>query len=231
MNEKKELEIIDIKDLNSIEKIVNEVETAFFDIPFGNTGFQTKAFVVAAAITPERSYRQIGLQLLSVLNSLRNNIVGRQIQLIKIKQKENSLNDGSLDVYEKEIIELELLLEKTGQLRYEKTLNDLIHEFAILYQEFKKLPKFTREQFESAEENYFNQSLGRQVNGITGAAESIINMREDIKALDDYKEKIKLIENLDFKTLEDLRTSMSNQIENARKEKNNYEINYSQKKN
>jgi len=208
---------LDSDSLEQVTKITEEIEECFFDIPFGNTAFQTKAFVISATITPERSFRQIGLQLLSVLDNIRNLIINNKIQDVKIKQKQHLLNSGTLDIFEKEIVELELIRETTGDMKSKKHLNDLLNEFFILNEEFQKMPKFTREQFEAAEMNYFTQSLNRQMSGITGPIESLINMQEDMKALNEYKEKLKMIENLDTETMESLRLSMSNQIENAKK--------------
>lgn len=218
MNEKKEVFEIDtmnVSELDNLTKITQEVEESYYDIPFGNTAFQTRAFVIANSITPERSYRAIGLQLLSVLSSIKSTIIKQKIDEVRRQQNLDKLINGSLDEYEKEILRLELILSDSGDQAYKKRINDLLNEFYILYLEHKKLPKFTREQFEAGEENYFTQSLGRQVSGLVGASEAIINMKEDIKALHDYKETIKTIENLDSKTMEELRLAMPNQIENA----------------
>jgi hypothetical protein len=210
MSDNKSLQI-DVENLSSVESVISEIEDSFYDIPFGNTAYQTKTFVVAAGITPERAYRAIGLQMLSVLNSLRNSIIGYKIGQIQLEQKKELLNTTT-DKFEKQILELEILRDSTGENYHKKTINDIICELNVLYSEFKKLPKFTREQFEIAEQNYFTQSLERQARGVTGAVEGIINMNEDIRALEDYKEKIAQIELLDNETLNALRLSMTNQI-------------------
>jgi hypothetical protein len=217
MSENKDLVELKADDLDSIQNILSEVEDAFFDIPFGNSAFQTKAFVVAASITPERAYRTIGLQLMSILRSLRTNLISKQIAEIKLEQKKEKINDPSLDKYEKRILELEVLEDSTTYKSVEKSVNDTFNEFKVLYTEFKKLPKFTREQFENGEMNYYTQSLTRQAHQLDGAVQSIVNIFEDMPALNHYSEQIKQIENLDSQTLENLRLAMDNQFDNARK--------------
>ena len=214
MSENKELVNLNLENcsLDTLSKVIKDIEDSYFDIPFGNTGYQTKAFVIAAGITPERSYRAIGLQMLSLLNSLRSNIIDRQIYNIRLTQKKESLNDPSLNSYDREVIELEILRDSSGENYNRKMLNDSLHELNILYDEFKKLPKFTREQFELGEENYFKQSLERQARGITGAVEGIINMSEDMPALEQYRDKVNSLESIDTATLNDLRLGMGNQM-------------------
>ena len=45
----------------NVAAVLQEVQEAFYDIPFENSQFQTEAFVIAAQLTPERAYRAIGL--------------------------------------------------------------------------------------------------------------------------------------------------------------------------
>lgn len=215
MSENNNLVEVNFNDLNSVDSILTEIDSAFYDIPFGNSAFQTRAFVIAAAITPERAYKTIGLQLSSLLSNIKNNLIGKQIAEIKLEQKKEKLNDPKLDKFDKQILELEILMEQSSLSTVAKLSNDSLNEFNVLYSEFKKLPKFTREQFESAELNYFTQSLSRQANQLDGAALSIIHMLEDLPALNEYTEKIKSIENLDLETLTNLRLAMNNQFDNA----------------
>jgi hypothetical protein len=210
----KEMTLVTEKDFQNVMK---ELEDSFFDIPFGNTGYQTKAFVMSAAITPERMYRTIGLQILSLMNSVNNTIYHLKIGEIERQEDLEKLNSPDLSNFEKQKLQLSLNNRDDNSKFNEKTLNDTIHELNILYAEFKKLPKFTREQFEAAEENYFTQSLERQARGISGAVEALINMKEDVPALSGYVEQISKIEKLDNETLQNLRLGMPNQLQNVLK--------------
>jgi hypothetical protein len=217
MSDRKDLAVLDVNDLTSIETILNEVDDAFYDIPFGNSAFQTKAFVVAAAITPERAYRTVGLQLMNNLQSIRNALISKKKLNILIEQKKEKLNDDKLDKFEKQLIDLELLTDYSSLKQMEKPLNDSFNEFKVLYSEYKKLPKFTREQFENAELNYFTQSLTRQAQQLDGSIQSIVNMMEDMPALNAYTKQLSEIEKIDSETLEKLRLDMPNQFENIAK--------------
>jgi hypothetical protein len=196
--------------------IINQLEKDFYDIPFGNTAFQTKAFVLAASITPERMYRTVGLQLISVLNNVRESIYKKQMFEIEREEKLEQLNSGTLDKWEQKKLELTIKRGDDSQQFSDKILNDTLNELNLLYSEYVKLPKFTREQFEAAESNYFEQSLERQSRGIDGAIGSLIHMREDIPAIDKYLTDIKKVEKLDSATLENLRLSMENQLDKVR---------------
>jgi hypothetical protein len=214
MSENKDLVNLNLENcsLDTVSKVIKDIEDSYFDIPFGNTGYQTKAFVIAAGITPERSYRAIGLQMITLLNSIRYSLIEKQISDIRLTQKKESLNDPSLNSYDREVIRLEIMRDFSSDNYQRKVLSDSLHELNILYEEFKKLPKFTREQFELGEENYFKQSLERQARGITGAVEGIINMNEDMPALEKYKDKVNSLESIDTSTLNSLRLGMGNQM-------------------
>jgi hypothetical protein len=196
--------------------IIKQLEKDFYDIPFGNTSYQTKAFVMAAAITPERMYRTIGLQMISVLNNVRDVLYKKRLSDIEREEKLERLNSGTLDKWETKKLELALEYESANQNFGEKMLNDALRELNLLYSEYVKLPKFTREQFESAEPNYFEQSLERQSRGIDGAIGSLINMREDLPAVDKYLTDLEKLEKPDSATLESLRLSMDNQLDRVR---------------
>ena len=70
-----------------------------------------------------------------------------------------------------------------------KLVNDTIEELNILYKHFKSFPRYTRDQFESAERLHFEQRLTRQAIGLDGAKSSMINMNEDLSALLNFEKK------------------------------------------
>ena len=57
--------------LDTVGNVLTEIEDAFFDIPFENSDFQTRAFVVASQQTPARAYRAIGLQMFSKIQAVK----------------------------------------------------------------------------------------------------------------------------------------------------------------
>ena len=174
-----------------LQEVLKEIEDAYFDIPFGNTQFQCDAFVVAAQITPQRAYRIIGLQLHAILTGLKNKqneLAKRQIDIDETKEK---LNNPDIDKFEKKRLELKLI-ELTDNDNWEKKLfNDAVKEFEFYYKKFTTFPKYTREQFEAGERVYFEQSLQRQLLGLSGAKESLLNMVDDKKTMENFESAIK----------------------------------------
>lgn len=177
--------------------VLKEIEEAFYDIPFGNSGFQTEMFVIAAQITPERMYRQLGLEMHSRLMNLKENQFNqmkRQVELDKLKQK---LNDQNIDIFERKLTEIQIAEIESYVFWDMKLINDQIVQLNILYKHFKEMPKLTREQFENGEQIHFEQKLRRQILGLTGAKESILNMIDDKKTIEMFKEMCASISNED----------------------------------
>lgn len=196
--------------LENSSDIVSEIEKAFFDIPFDNSKFQTEAFVIGSQITPERSYRAIGLRMYSKLRALNEAkfvLMKQQVDLDEIDYKINNENLSKFDLRREEIKRQEILSQKNWT---DKLINDALHELTILYKHFKKLPKYTREQFEQGEKLHFEQRLNRQVLGLEGAKESIINMNEDLPALIKYEEQISKLENVTTTQLNELVANLPN---------------------
>lgn len=174
--------------------IIEEIESAFYDIPFENSKFQTESFVIAAQITPERAYRSIGLRMHSKLQALNEAKYAREMEEIELEEIEDRISNGSLSSFDirREVIKKNKIL--AGRNWTNKLISDAISELNLLYKHFKNLPKFTRDEFESAERLHFEQKLNRAAIGIDGAKESLINMNEDTLALTQYQEQVSLLE-------------------------------------
>ena len=59
-----------IETVDHIPDVLKELEEAFYDIPFENSDFQNKMFVVADQLTPARAYRAIGLRMFAKISQL-----------------------------------------------------------------------------------------------------------------------------------------------------------------
>ena len=174
--------------LDNTNTVIQELEEAFFDIPFENSQFQTEHFVINAQLTPERAYRAIGLRMHNRLRALREAQFSRMREDVDIDElrykAKNTANKFDARRYEIDI------LEKLANRAFtDKLINDALTELNVLYHHFKQLPRFTREQFEAAESTYFKESLTRQVNGCVGAAESLYNMNNHTPALPTNEKK------------------------------------------
>lgn len=165
------------------EDVIKEIEEAFFDIPFENSQFQTEHFVINAALTPERAYRSIGLRMNNRLRALREAQFSRMREEVDIDELRAKIDDTDTNQYDRRRAEIDILQKLSNRAFTEKLINDALAELNVLYHHFKKLPRFSRKEFESAEYKYFKENLTRQVNGVVGAAESLTNMNQVTEAL------------------------------------------------
>jgi hypothetical protein len=173
--------------------VIREIEDAFWNIPFENSAFQTENFVLAAQITPERAYRAIGLRMHKKLIVVQEAIIGQEKAKIELEQLQEKLASPDYDKYEKRLMELEQQKRDINKRFNEKLLNDAIVELNVLYKHFKALPKYTREEFEAGEKRHYLEDLNRKALGLDGAKTSLINMIDDVKALEKFESDFKLI--------------------------------------
>lgn len=176
--------------VESAPNLIEEIEKAYFDIPFGNTTFQTEAFIVGASITPQRAYRAIGLQLHSILSTLRDH--QQRLELAAIDADELRYKaENSTDQFEKRRAEVKLKHLTSQDNWSRKLLNDTLEEARVLYKHFQALPKFTREEFEQCEPLYFMEKLKREIAGVAGAHESLVNMTEGLPSLLEFQAQVR----------------------------------------
>jgi hypothetical protein len=194
------------------QDILKELEKLFWDIPFSNSKFQTEMFVIAAEMTPERAYRAIGLQMLDKLTALQEYSYNKELNQIRVDELIDQINDAKTNKFDRRRAELELGKLQQKSIFEDKLHNDLLSELNCLYENLNKFPKFTGEQFETAERIHFEQKLLRQVTGLTGASLSLINMREDQDELTKYQEQVAALPNATTEQLQWLLSNMSNKI-------------------
>ena len=166
-----------------IQKLIGEVQEAFFDIPFENSAFQTDAFVVAAQITPERAYRAIGLRLTAKLRALNEALFSTKKLQIDILELEDRIADPKTSKFDRMRAEVELEQKRSGEWMTRKLVRDAEVEILQLYSHMQKLPRYTREEFERGELAHFKERLLRQSVGASGAFESLLNVNQDLTAL------------------------------------------------
>lgn len=174
--------------------ILAEIESAYFDIPFENSEFQTRAFVIASQITPARAYRAIGLQMMSKIQAVKNALFEKQKRAIDVEELEYKINLDATSDFDKRRHRLEIARIRESEAWSQKLLNDALHDLDVLYAEFKKFPAITRAQFEKEEAIHFEHRLNRQLQQ-NGAQESLTNMKHDIPALGAMLDEIKKLTN------------------------------------
>lgn len=207
-----------IKTIEHVNLILDEIHEAFFDIPFDNSAYQTEVFVLAASITPERAYRSIGLRMSAKIRALQESQHTLAEHQIDVDETTEKIAAGKLDKFEirREKIKQEKAI--IGLQFSSKLVNDSIIELNILYKHFKALPKFTREQFEAGERRHFTERLTRQ-HSLSGDQQSLINMDEDTQALLSFEKETEFIDNIDEETLQLLHKKSINIRENQQEYK------------
>lgn len=165
--------------------VLQELEEAFFDIPFENSDFQNRAFVVAAQQTPARAYRAIGLRMHAKIRAVKEYQYAQAKLAIDIEEREAKIADESTNPFDRRRLELENAKAQDESGWGKKLLNDALRELNCLYAEFKKLPRYTRAQFEAEESKHFDGRLQRQLLPGGGARESLDNMHTDLLQWDE----------------------------------------------
>lgn len=167
----------------NINDVLTEIQEAFFEIPFGNTGFQTDAFVVAAQITPARAYRAVGLEISSKIQAVLEYKYKEAKENIDIEELESKISDPETSEFDRRRHRVDIQYKIECRKFSAKLLRDALAELNILYGHFKALPKLTNEEFEMKEPEYFVEKLQRESRGITGPNEALMNMVNDLNKL------------------------------------------------
>lgn len=178
--------------LEDTPRVLTEIEDAFWDIPFENSNFQTEAFVLAAQITPERAYRALGLRMHTKLNALKEAHFNRRLEEIQIQELREKIDDVSTSKWDKMRHEIEIQKILSGRRWSDKLINDALTELNCLYQHFLKLPRYTRDEFESGEQQHFKERLTRGAQGVQGHLESMVNMDSDLENLITFEKTLAL---------------------------------------
>jgi len=125
---------------------------------FSQSKFQTHSFIVKKHNSGPREYRQLLLELNGKYNALKL----AQIETRKTNAKLSILAksiEKETDKDRKTILECnydKLMLSLSNQ---DKLVLDAIDECNYLYSEIEKMPKYTNEEFEKAEEEYWKNRL------------------------------------------------------------------------
>ena len=143
-----------------MQDIISEVSDRSKEIPFGNSEFQNKVFVLANEITPGRALRHCLLRLNNRIDALRECYYRHQLDEVDTDELNYKLNI-ECDAYKKRRFAIELEQKLASKAKSDKLINDCKEEILTLYTAMKNLPSYNREQFEAEEEKHFRLKLGR----------------------------------------------------------------------
>lgn len=127
-----------------------------FNIPFGNSIFQIVNFT-AGKETPERRYRHCLLQLNQKHRAMKECEFRRRRLNIDIAEINEQIKEATS--FEKQRLEIDLEEKEYNMAAEIKLIEDCVIEIKAYEQILKTLPQFTREEFEQAEQEYWEKRL------------------------------------------------------------------------
>jgi len=179
--------------MTDTSKILQDLEQAFFDIPFDNSDFQNYLTCVAMQITPARAYRAIGLRMSAKLRAIEGLRFSRRKEEVDVAELQATVDNPNSSQFAKQRAQIDIE-EKASAINYvNKLLNDAIHELNFLYSEFKKYPAYTRAEFEMEELVHFQTSLSYQVQNALEAP-AAIGALDSLRAISHFENIEQLIQ-------------------------------------
>ena len=143
--------------MKDISELCDDFYERSSEIPFGNSDFQCQKLVIDQHTEPTRAYRQILLEMNSLIEALQESHFKHQEQLIDESEWLEKLE--SADKFERKRIELKLEKNKLGIKKSEKLIKDALHSLSIYNERLKLFPKYTRQEFENQEQKHFETVL------------------------------------------------------------------------
>jgi hypothetical protein len=171
-----------------IPTVLDDIEQAFFDIPFENSLYQNRKFVIAAQKTPARAYRTIGLRLFGKIQDIQSTLENIELAKIDVEENEYRMSLDSVSDFEKRRLAVKNAAIRAGLRWNKKLLNDALVDIGYMYSELKKFPRYTREEFESEEALHFQLDLEQQASVPHAAVDSLTNMGLNDKRLQEMLE-------------------------------------------
>ncbi len=156
----------EISEVTEIASIESEILELVADIPFENSHVQTRS-VIDSALVPQKAFKVIGLRLMKRLQDLKHCGIKREQAMVSVELLRYEIDrlpikyKASLRIIDLHTrrIELEIKEIESGFSYEDKLAEDCKAELSYLYASIKKMPKYTREEFEAGEEIWIAKKL------------------------------------------------------------------------
>lgn len=149
------------------ESVIDEIKKEMENVPFGNSQFQIEKLNIGSQFGDARKYRQCLLEINNKLMAAEENKFREKRCEVDIEEIKAKL-ETETDLFQKKRLKIDLEEKESGLRNVVKLKNDLLYEVSTYYSILKKLPKFTREEFEKSElshwQNTFISQAKAQIN-------------------------------------------------------------------
>lgn len=136
--------------LNDILKLF---ESAYKGIPFRKTYYEIKNFDLGTNLTPTRTYREIGRMMFAELENYFNHKGDATNYEGRMKEITAALEEPMTE-QKRHQLQARLDITAVALYRSQHEVDESMEVVAYLYNEFKKYPRFTRQDLESQEGKY-----------------------------------------------------------------------------
>jgi hypothetical protein len=148
-----EIQLMDER-VDNVMKLVKEMESAFLEIQMPRTEFVLNKFVVGQHDHDTLAYSQCVLEMQIKYDNLRRAKLGRRRIEIQIKELEDK---GT------EIDQIDADLKRIDLEEQDRAVLGALREFEALYKIWQRFPKkYTREEIDAAQPDYWQLRLERQ---------------------------------------------------------------------
>lgn len=171
------------KKIQEINLVLQDVQKRSEPIPFGNSAFQNINFIKNIKMSDTRAYRDMLLRVNDRIRACKEAIYSIRKEDIDILELREKIANEETSKFDKMRAEIDLEQKLENRAYTEKLFKDAEEEIKTLYCEIRKMPEFSREQFEAGEREYFELSLTKQALGLTGANESLLSMDYDFNKI------------------------------------------------
>lgn len=142
--------------IKTIENLFDEIK----ELQQNRSNFALEKFVVGQHDMPARQRKQVLDELMSMLVGLQQTVTAHEMAQVDIEELSERKDR---DKYEQKRNEIRLG-EKTREVKLvEMQITGTLRECDYLYRMLQAMPKYTREQFEKEEAEYWTKRLTRQV--------------------------------------------------------------------
>lgn len=142
------------KKIDKVEELFDEIR----ELQQNRSNFALEKFVVGQHDKPARQRKQVLDELLVLLDGLNQCVVDYEMTQIDIEELQEKVSDK----FERRRNEIKLR-EKQRAIKFiELRIIGLVRECNFLLAMLERMPKYTREQFEKEEAEYWESRLSRQ---------------------------------------------------------------------